>query len=276
MKRYARLMCGIVAWSAVSTGNAGGPGWDGGGPYPIYGRSAELQGTRSVQAQTLAAQGSDWGSAMLEWSIHSPGPAQWRYQYTFRNFNPRSIGYVTVDLPRDAFFGISTNFGWDASAIQNVVINGKNATQLTYSLAGLDGMETCVRIDETVDANQLIVYEFDSNRAPEWGHMFVRGGGPPNDPVYSNNASNVGLGDESGLDAIHYVARPGRLIRPGNMNCDSLINTQDLFGFITALTNSEGYESIYPACNLQNADVNMDGLVNGRDIQVFVDILVAP
>ena len=59
----------------------------------------------------------------------------------------------------------------------------------------------------------------------------------------------------------------------GDMNCDGLVNGQDIDGFVLALFDPAGYAAQYPACNLLNGDMNSDGIVNGQDIDGFVSVL---
>ena len=62
----------------------------------------------------------------------------------------------------------------------------------------------------------------------------------------------------------------------GDLNCDSAFNVQDIQPFALALTNPAGYAATFPACNIQRADVNNDGTVDGRDVAAFVDALIGP
>lgn len=62
---------------------------------------------------------------------------------------------------------------------------------------------------------------------------------------------------------------------PADMNCDGLINSFDIDGFVLALSNPAAYAATYPDCNINNADVNGDGLVNSFDIDPFVVCLAS-
>ncbi|MBL8879453.1 MAG: hypothetical protein JNG88_10070 [Phycisphaerales bacterium] len=62
---------------------------------------------------------------------------------------------------------------------------------------------------------------------------------------------------------------------PADMNCDGLINSFDIDGFVLALSNPAAYAAAYPDCNIDNADVNNDGLVNSFDIDPFVVCLAS-
>ena len=60
---------------------------------------------------------------------------------------------------------------------------------------------------------------------------------------------------------------------PGDMNCDEVVDCNDVDPFVLALTDAEEYENQYPGCPITNADVNDDGYVNFGDINPFSDLL---
>jgi YD repeat-containing protein len=59
----------------------------------------------------------------------------------------------------------------------------------------------------------------------------------------------------------------------GDINCDCIIDFNDINPFILALSSPETYALVYPDCNILNADCNGDGVVNFDDINPFVAIL---
>ena len=61
----------------------------------------------------------------------------------------------------------------------------------------------------------------------------------------------------------------------GDMNCDCAVTVADVPGFIQALLDPAAYVAANPACNLSNADMQPDGALNGRDVQLFVDKLTS-
>ncbi len=67
--------------------------------------------------------------------------------------------------------------------------------------------------------------------------------------------------------------------RPGDLNCDGVVNSFDIDPFVLALTSAideppfVGYLAVYPDCDPRLADVNGDGLVNVFDIDPFVAAL---
>jgi hypothetical protein len=66
------------------------------------------------------------------------------------------------------------------------------------------------------------------------------------------------------------------LPRPGDMDCDGLVNTFDIDPFVLALVNPAAYVAQYPDCNILNGDCDGDGLVNVFDIDPFVQLLIGP
>jgi hypothetical protein len=59
----------------------------------------------------------------------------------------------------------------------------------------------------------------------------------------------------------------------GDLNCDGVVNFDDINPFVLALTDPAGYAATYPSCNILLADVNADGVVDFDDINPFVALL---
>ena len=62
-------------------------------------------------------------------------------------------------------------------------------------------------------------------------------------------------------------------VRPGDLNCDGVVNFKDINPFVLILSNLASWETAYPGCPWQNGDCNQDGAVNFKDINPFVAIL---
>lgn len=60
----------------------------------------------------------------------------------------------------------------------------------------------------------------------------------------------------------------------GDLNCDGVVNVDDLAPFAMALVDPAAYNTVYPDCDINLADCNLDGLIDGQDVQAFTDILV--
>jgi glucose/arabinose dehydrogenase/plastocyanin len=62
----------------------------------------------------------------------------------------------------------------------------------------------------------------------------------------------------------------------GDTNCDGVADLNDIASFAQALTDPAAYLAQNPHCVLAQADCNGDGLVNGGDVQWFVNDLLTP
>ncbi len=59
----------------------------------------------------------------------------------------------------------------------------------------------------------------------------------------------------------------------GDLNCDDVVNFDDINPFVLALSNPAGYQAAYPNCNILNGDCNNDGVVGFGGINPFVALL---
>jgi hypothetical protein len=62
----------------------------------------------------------------------------------------------------------------------------------------------------------------------------------------------------------------------GDMNCDGLLNQDDVPPFVLALLDPAEYEAGYPKCDILRGDMTGNELVDGDDINPFVAALLAP
>lgn len=60
----------------------------------------------------------------------------------------------------------------------------------------------------------------------------------------------------------------------GDSNCDSHIDAGDIPSFVQALLDPAGYLASNPGCLLCQADLNDDGMVDGTDIQLFIEAML--
>ncbi len=72
------------------------------------------------------------------------------------------------------------------------------------------------------------------------------------------------------LEASGVVGPP---LRPGDMNCDGVVNFDDIDPFVLALAGPVAYGIEYPDCRWLNGDCNGDGVVNFADTDAFVALL---
>ncbi|MGE0481781.1 MAG: hypothetical protein AB7Q17_15045, partial [Phycisphaerae bacterium] len=74
------------------------------------------------------------------------------------------------------------------------------------------------------------------------------------------------------IDAVEYVEFVIR--RPGDANCDGVVDNFDIDAFVLALTDPAAHGAAFPDCRRSNADANEDGEVDNFDIDPFVALLV--
>jgi len=60
----------------------------------------------------------------------------------------------------------------------------------------------------------------------------------------------------------------------GDMSCDGVVNQLDIARFASALADPSAYDAQYPTCPHTRADMNADGLQDGRDVSYFVEFLL--
>jgi hypothetical protein len=62
------------------------------------------------------------------------------------------------------------------------------------------------------------------------------------------------------------------LFQIGDMNCDDVINFDDINPFVLALSDPAEYQIEYPDCDIMLADINQDGVVDFYDIDAWLDV----
>ena len=62
----------------------------------------------------------------------------------------------------------------------------------------------------------------------------------------------------------------------GDLNCDGMVDAEDIEAFIMAIFSPLNYPAQYPECDINRGDINGDGLVNAGDIEGFIQLLFGP
>jgi len=62
----------------------------------------------------------------------------------------------------------------------------------------------------------------------------------------------------------------------GDVNCDGVVDGDDVDPFVLAMVNPDSYAQQYPSCIAGNRDINGDGLCDFGDINPFVQLLTQP
>ncbi len=70
-----------------------------------------------------------------------------------------------------------------------------------------------------------------------------------------------------------WVPPPAPALHPGDLNCDGIVDFDDINPFIIALADPVAYQQAYPDCNFLNGDCNGDGYVDFDDINPFIVLL---
>lgn len=63
--------------------------------------------------------------------------------------------------------------------------------------------------------------------------------------------------------------------RPGDLNCDGLVDGLDVGAFALALTAPSQFEAMFPNCSILNGDLDGDQVVQIDDLPYFVELMVA-
>ena len=58
------------------------------------------------------------------------------------------------------------------------------------------------------------------------------------------------------------------------MNCDGLVNAEDVAAFSIALLDTAQFAALYPCCSTSLADMNGDLNINGGDINAFTQCVL--
>ncbi|HUN80623.1 MAG TPA: hypothetical protein VMV81_03855 [Phycisphaerae bacterium] len=126
-----------------------------------------------------------------------------------------------------------------------------------------------VRTDATVLWNELLASDGTKDKsrldsaASACGYGMVAYGNGPSGSV-DIQAQNV---RQSGL-----LGNPPTPL--GDMNCDGVVNAEDVAAFSIALLDTAQFAALYPCCTTSLADMNGDLNINGGDINAFVQCVL--
>ncbi len=76
---------------------------------------------------------------------------------------------------------------------------------------------------------------------------------------------------DGGLFVLDPSAAVGGL--PGDLNCDCVVDANDIEPFLVALFDPANYPDLYPDCDINLGDINGDGEINALDIEGFLGLL---
>ena len=170
----------------------------------VYDSSAagELTGSRSVADPGLTTTDpNDWGDAVISWVISDNGNGTFHYEYTFSGFNKPDISHVDIDISDDA---IDDNALFDPGAVTGATLNGNTIPLGNVEFGDFKGITGAVKFDISDESATTLVYAFDSNRLPVYGHVFVKGN--------LERLENTGLSDPSSMVILDFIPRPNGVV----------------------------------------------------------------
>jgi hypothetical protein len=56
----------------------------------------------------------------------------------------------------------------------------------------------------------------------------------------------------------------------GDLNCSNTVDAADVQPFAEAVLDPAAYQAAHPTCGVNRADMNFDGLIDGRDVNAFI------
>src|SRR5205814_9265579 len=73
------------------------------------------------------------------------------------------------------------------------------------------------------------------------------------------------------------TSQPAQLvvITFGDLDCDGIVDADDVAPFVLAMIDPERYMASFPACDASAGDFNRDGTLDGQDIARFVSCVLA-
>lgn len=173
-----------------------------------YDLAADMSGSRTV-GNGLTATGSQWDDIQIDWQITLNGGV-YSYQYTITDISAPALSHLVLDITPNA---LRDDELADPDAFVNPTINGEswdNKMEFNEdSFPQEDGITGGVKFDEIdFDEDITLVFEFDSNRAPVWGHIVLKGGqlelfntayGDDDADVWSNTQNFIARPNGSGV-----------------------------------------------------------------------------
>lgn len=193
MKRALATAVLILAATAATTQAA-----------PVYGTSAlgELSGIRD---QDDFDKGGNYATDTLSisWVIQDLGGGSWSYAYTFTGFGPPGISHFILDLTDEKLNDPDIVTGETATGGVTLDTALGTFSGANPSNPGMAGTITGIKFNTTSTPTDEFTVSFNSNQAPVYGDIYVKGGSDS----YVNNLGLVS-GNHDSDDIQYFVARP--------------------------------------------------------------------
>jgi glucose/arabinose dehydrogenase/plastocyanin len=189
-------------------------------------------------------------------------------------FNGDLDGYVTnvpLDVPAGLIDPIAQYDHDEGSAmVGGFVYRGTG-------IPALVGKYVCGDFAKTFSSDGRLFYldtgnqlkEFTYLRGPAFGMSLLGFGQDTAGQVY---VMASGTGTPFGTTGV--VLRIGPTC--GDTNCSGSADLDDIPSFVQALVDPVGHAAAFPTCTTLQADCNGDGMVDGRDVQAFINDILSP
>lgn len=198
------------------------------------------------------------GRFILAYKTTDLGGGVWNYEYALYNMNVHRAAQA-FSVPKASGVNILSSGFHDVDYHSGEPYDGTDwpaadsAGDLTWATDSYDANQNA----NALRWGTLYNFRFTSNAPPTPGAVTIRLFRP---------------GTPESVTAPAHV--PSSTRRPGDLDCNNLVNNFDIDGFVLALTDPAAYASAYPGCNINNADVNNDTQINNLDIDPFVALLL--
>ncbi len=124
---------------------------------------------------------------------------------------------------------------------------------------------------------------FKLSAAGEAVGLYHRDGATVIDAItFGPQATDVSYGrseDGGGVWGVMPVPTPGGTntpMVPGDLNCDGVVDLNDVTPFVLALVAPDEYAMAYPECDLRHGDLDNSEALDGADIALFVVLVLSP
>ena len=191
-------------------------------------------------------------------------------------YEPFGSGYLNVSLCGSTFDTVlSVHSGCPGTADNQLACNDNLCgLQSQLSFLVVNGNPYWIRVsgnDGSAGYFKMTVTGPDAAFGPECNDNGVPDECEP-DCNHNGRPDDCDIADGTSLD-INGDGFPDECERPGDMNCDGVVDGNDIDPFVLALVNPAAYAAAQPDCRPMNADIDGDGLANVFDIDPFAALL---
>ena len=209
---------------------------------------------------TIPNSPTDDGRSLLAVQVTDNGDGTWHYEYALYNHDmDRAIR--TFNIPVDDAITV-TDIGFRAPPSHDEVFSNDpwQATRSGDTLVWSTGTVLDNPPGNPLRWGALYNFRFDADAGPT--HTIVTLG------LYKPGTPFTLSGPTQGPSPAPVIA--------GDVNCDAEVNINDVPSFVLAMIDPAAYIASNSDCDIDRANMNGDGLIDGRDIGLFVDAVLTP